>query len=146
MSYKFNLSTIVTLIEWTERYDAVGEAQSPGQFLKENVCDQKLFVDKHLEKEIFENICRYRNFIEFMLKTKSLPINIELIVHFYLMAFFMSKSTSRTILESIKKSFSDDVVKDLIGLIDDERFATMLEQDGERNFNKETLLGSLNEV
>lgn len=146
MTNKFNLSTIATLIEWLARYDAVGEAQSPGQFLKENICDQKLFVDKHLEKEIFENICRYRNFIEFMLKTKSLAIKVELIVHLYLMAFFTSKSTSRTILESLKKSFSGEVVKDLIGLIDDEQFAVMLRENSEGIFNKETLLGNTNEV
>jgi hypothetical protein len=146
MSYKFNLSTIATLIEWLEKYDAVGERQTPGLFLKENICDQKLFVDKHLEKEIFENICRYRDFIEFMLKTKSLPTNVQLIVHLYLMVFFMTKSTSQTILESLKKSFLGEVVKDLIGLIDDEHFETMVQQNGDGNFNKETLLGSLTEV
>lgn len=146
MSYKFNLSTIATLIEWLERYDAVEERQTPGQFLKENYCDQKLFLAKHLEKEIFEQICRYRNVVEFMLKTKSLATNPQFIVHLYLMVFFMSKPTSQTILESTKKSFSDEVVKDLIDLIDGEKFATMLQQNGEGSFNKETLLGSLNEV
>lgn len=139
MSYKFTLSTIAALVEWIEKFDEVRERQTPGQFLKENVCYRKLFVEKHLEKEIFENICRYRVFIELMLKAKSLIINPHLIVHLYLMLFFMSKATSVTILESLKKTYSEEVVKDLIGLIDDEQFMVLLQKNDEGNFNTDRL-------
>ena len=146
MNFKFDLSTIATLIDWLKRFDGACEWQSPGQFLKETVCNKKIFVEKHLEMELFEKICRYRKLIEFMLNSKSLPLDASLIVHLYLLVFFVSKSTIVVIFESLKKTFKDKDIKDLIDLIDDEQFAATLKQNEEGEVNKETILGSLNEV
>lgn len=146
MHCKFDLSTIVSLIDLLERFDAAGKRQSPVQFVRENFCTRKLSDANHLEMELFANICRYRNFIEFMLKTKFAAANIPLIVHLYLMMFFMSKSTSAVIFESLQKKFADEVIKDLICLIDDEQFAATLRQKEERKVNKAAVLGSSKEV
>lgn len=150
MSGKFDLSTISTLIEWLDKYDEVELLQqhreSVEKFLKENFCDQKLFVDKTLEKKIFENVCRHRSLVETLLKSSSLEIDSSLIVHLFLMIFFMSKSTSATIYESMQTNFSSDVVKILMNLIDGEHFAKAVEQGGDVEFDKETLRGCLHEV
>lgn len=143
MSYKFDLSTVVTLIEWLAKYDGEKQRESPDAFLKEHFCDQKLFIDKTLEKEIFENICRHRNLVELLLKSASLEINAQHIVHLFLMMFFMSRSTSVTIYESLKLSLSEVVGKALIELIDEEQFAKVFQRG---DFEQELIRRNLNEV
>lgn len=146
MSYKFELSTVVTLIEWLAKYDETKPHESPDAFLKEHFCDQKLFVDKTLEKEIFENICRHRNLVELLLKSASLEINAHHVVHLFLMIFFMSKSTRATIFESMKLSLSEDVGRTLIGLIDEEQFAKVVQQGGGGDLDQEAIRRNLVEV
>lgn len=146
MSYKFDLSTVVTLIEWLAKYDEVKQRESPDAFLKEHFCDQKLFIDKTLEKEIFENICRHRNLVELVLKSARLEINAQHVVHLFLMIFFMSKSTRATIYESLKLSLSEEVGKALIRLIDEEQFAKAVQRGVDGDLEQELIRRNLNEV
>lgn len=149
MNKKFSLSTISTVIEWLETLDGAESRnrETPEQFLKEHFCEQKLFVEKTLEKEIFTNICRHRDFINLLMKaTTKLQESARLTVHLHLLIFFLSKSTSSTILDSIKNHFSDDVIKILLGLIDDEHFMMLVQRNGDEDSDKDSFLGNANEV
>jgi hypothetical protein len=76
-----------------------------------------------------------------MFKPKLPAINVPLIAHLYPRCFSLSESTK--FWQWLKKSFANDVVKDLIELIDGKEFAETLGRSGEEIFAKETILGSL---
>lgn len=147
-SNNLSLSTISTVIEWLEKFDDAESRNrgTPEQFLKANACGQKLFVEKIIEKQIFSNICRHRDFIKLLLKSVAMKESSQLTVHLHLLVFFLSKTTSSTILESTKKHFSDDVIKFLLGLIDDEQFVMLVQRDGDEDSDKDSFLGNANEV
>lgn len=146
MNYKFSLSTISTVIEWLAKFVDVESQETPKQFLKENVCSQKLFVEKNLENEIFTDVCRHRDFIKFLLNSSGMQENSQLTVHLHLLIFFLSKSTSSTILDSIKNHFSNDVIKVLLGLIDDEQFMMLVQRNGDQDLDKNSFLGNVYKV
>lgn len=84
-----------------------------------SVEDKKSNKSKVAERrmnEIYKGICQHRQFLEDLLRHNSLPTDLK--SHLYLLLTAPTKSSSSTILASLKSHYSDDIMKALMNAID----------------------------
>jgi hypothetical protein len=80
-----------------------------GGVAKSKVAERKM-------NEIYKGICQHRQFLEDLLRHQSLPTDLK--SHLYLLLTAPTKSSSSTILTSLKSHYSDDIIKALMNAID----------------------------
>lgn len=66
--------------------------------------------------EICNGISQNRQFLEDLLKQHSLDVSPDLIAHLFLLLNSLTKSSSSTLLASMKSCYSDDVIKTLMNI------------------------------
>jgi hypothetical protein len=72
-------------------------------------------AEKKMNK-IYKGVCQHRQFLEDLLQQNSLPTDLK--SHLYLLLTSPTKSSSSTILTTLKTYYSDDIIKALMNAID----------------------------
>lgn len=100
--------------------------------------------DERNMSEICRGICSNRQFLEDLLRQNSLALSPDLITYLYLLLNSLTKSSSSTILASMKSRYDDNIIKTLMNVAD--ASAIKLLQSSKTSSCADDALVRLNEV